>query len=111
MAKMRRNIERIFLLAVTVVFGFLFNQLFAVLKKDFSEVPQRIAEGTMMNINDSRPGERIKTLLTKGFYFRDSRDIELISSAIEKESTMHPGLTDNIGELNKSKYNINADDA
>src|SRR5665647_349832 len=106
-----RITERIFLLIISVVFGLLFYQLFAVLKKDFSEVPQRIAEGTMMNINDSKPGERIKTLLTKGFYFKDNRDIELISSVIEKEHTIHHGLTDNIGELNKNKYNINADDA
>ncbi|MEP7144123.1 MAG: FtsW/RodA/SpoVE family cell cycle protein, partial [Ferruginibacter sp.] len=106
-----RNIERIFLLIISVVFGFLFYQLFTVLKKDFTEVPRRIGEGTMMNINDSNPGLRINTLLTKGFYFKDNRDIELISSVIEKEYAIHPGLTDNTGELNKSKYNINADDA
>ncbi len=108
---MSRNIERIFLLIISVVFGLLFYQLFVVLKKDFAEVPGRIAEGTMMNINDSKPGERIKTLLSKGFYFKDNRDIELISAEIEKENTIHPGQTDNIGELNKSKYYINADDA
>ncbi|MEO6732544.1 MAG: FtsW/RodA/SpoVE family cell cycle protein [Ferruginibacter sp.] len=106
-----RNIERIFLLIISVVFALLFYQLFAVLKKDFVEVPRRIAEGTMMNVNDSKPGDRIKTLLTRGFYFKDNRDIELISSVIEKEYILHPGLTDNIGELNKSKYYINADEA
>src|SRR4051794_16369157 len=96
----RRNIERTFLLAVTVVFGFLFNQLFTVLKKDFSEVPQRLADGTMMNINDSKPGERITTLLTRGFYFKDKQDISLVSSVIEKEYALSPGLMDNTGELN-----------
>ncbi|MEO7768892.1 MAG: cell cycle protein, partial [Ferruginibacter sp.] len=106
-----RNIERIFLLIISVVFGLLFYQLFSVLKKDFKEVPQRLANGTMMNINDSTPGDAIKTLLTGGFYFKDNRDINLISSVIEKEYTVHHGLTDNVGELNKSKYNINAEDA
>ena len=96
---------------ISVVFSLLFYQLFSVLKKDFLEVPRRIAEGTMMNINDNKPGERIKTLLTRGFYFKDNRDMELISSVIEKEYTLHPGLTDNIGELNKSKYYIGADEA
>src|SRR6478735_8688878 len=81
MAKMiyRRNIERIFLLVVTVVFGFLFNQLF--------------------------------TVLTKGFYYKDKQDIGLVSSVIEKEYAVSPGLMDNTGELNKSKYFINADEA
>lgn len=106
-----RNPERFFLLVITVVFGWLFYQLFSVLQKDFAEVPRRLAEGTMMNINDSKPGERIRNLLTKGFYFKDARDIELISAEVEKEYTTNPGLTDNIGELNKSKYNLNADDA
>ena len=106
---MHRNLERIFLLIISVVFGWLFYQLFTVLQKDFSEVPKRLAEGTMMNINDSKPGERIKTLLTKGFYFKDAKDIALISAEIEKEYTMHPGVTDNIGGLNKSKYYINAE--
>ena len=108
---MHRNLERIFLLIISVVFGWLFYQLFTVLKKDFSEVPKRLVEGTMMNINDSKPGERIKTLLTKGFYFKDAKDIALISAEIEKEYTMNPGVTDNIGELNKSKYYLNAEDA
>ncbi|MEJ7586751.1 MAG: FtsW/RodA/SpoVE family cell cycle protein [Ferruginibacter sp.] len=106
-----RTTERIFLLIISVVFGFLFYQLSTILGKDFLEVPARLSDGTMMNINDSKPGERIKKLLTKGFYFKDSRDIGLVSSVIEKEYNLHPGLTDNIGELNKSKYYINADDA
>ncbi|MCW3091226.1 MAG: cell cycle protein [Ferruginibacter sp.] len=106
-----RNIERIFLLIISVVFGLLFYQLFTVLEKDFKEVPQRLADGTMMNVNDPKPGDRIKTLLNRGFYFKDNRDIALISSVIEREYNLHPGLTDNIGELNKSKYNINAADA
>ena len=106
-----RIIERIFLLIISIVFGLLFYQLFDVLKKDFAEVPKRIAEGTMMNINDTKPGERIRTLLTRGYYFKDGRDIDLISSVVEKEYTLHPGLTDNIGELNKGKYSIAADAA
>jgi cell division protein FtsW (lipid II flippase) len=106
-----RLTERIFLLIISVVFGFLFYQLFGVLEKDFDEVPRRLAEGTMMNINETRPGERIQSLLTRAYYFRDTRDIRLIGSVIEKQYTLHPGLTDNIGELNKGKYYINAEDA
>ncbi|MEO6549492.1 MAG: FtsW/RodA/SpoVE family cell cycle protein [Ferruginibacter sp.] len=106
-----RNIERFFLLIISIVFGVLFYQLFAVLEKDFKDVPQRLADGTMMNVNDSKPGERIKALLTRGFYYKDNRDIALISAVVEQRNTLHPGLTDNIGELNKIKYTVNADDA
>ena len=109
--RVSRNIERIFLLIVSIVFGLLFYQLFQVQKKRFVDVPKRIAEGTMMNVNDSKPGERIKALLTRGYYFRDAKDIDLISSVIEKEYALHPGVMDNIGELNKGRYNINADEA
>ena len=109
--KFSRNIERFFLLLISIVIGALFFQLFSVLKKDFIDVPQRIADGTMMNINENKIGERIKILLTKGFYFKDVRDIDLISNTVEKQYNAHPGITDNVGDLNKNKYSINADEA
>ena len=63
-----RTTERIFLLLITIVMGFLFFQLFSVLKKDFADVPKRLSDGTMMNLNDEKPGEHINTLVQKGFY-------------------------------------------
>ncbi|MEP6552976.1 MAG: FtsW/RodA/SpoVE family cell cycle protein [Ferruginibacter sp.] len=104
-----RNIERFFLLVIAVVLGMLFNGLFNVLKKDFKEVPVRIAEGTMMNINGGKPGETIHDLLSKGFYFRDKADIDLVSSVVTQQGSTGTGNIDNVGELNKSKYYINAD--
>lgn len=106
-----RNTERIFLLIISLVTGALFYQLFSVLKRDFTEVPQRLADGTMMNINNSKRGENIETLLAKGYYFKDQRDITLVRSIIESRYLTSPGLIDNIGELNKNKYAINADEA
>jgi hypothetical protein len=41
-------------------------------------------DGTMMNLNADKPGERINSLLKKGFYFQDAKDIELISSVVRK---------------------------
>ncbi|MEJ7676516.1 MAG: hypothetical protein WKG06_01275 [Segetibacter sp.] len=79
-----RNTERIFLLLVTIVMALLFNKLFTVLKRDFADVPKRLRDGTIMNLNADKPGERIKTLLTKGFYFHDKRDINMVSSVVEK---------------------------
>ena len=46
-----RNIERVFLLFISAALAFLFIRLFEVLKKDFDEVPQRLSDGTMVNLN------------------------------------------------------------
>jgi cell division protein FtsW (lipid II flippase) len=106
-----RNIERVFLLLVTIVMALLFYKLFTVLKRDFADVPKRLSNGTIMNLNDYKPGPRITTLLNKGFYFRDKRDINLISSVVANGLNNTVGTTDNIGELNKSKYNVSTEEA
>jgi hypothetical protein len=107
----QRNTERIFLLLVILVLASLFFRLFTVLKKDFAEVPRRLADGSMVNLNNDRPGERIKALLQKGFYFEDQRDIALASSIISERLNTTEATIDNIGELNKRKYDIDAEQA
>jgi hypothetical protein len=77
-----RNIERLFLFLIAAALIYLFSQLYTVLKKDFDEVPSRLAEGTMINLNTGKPDEQIKTLLEKGFYFEDPKDIELARSVV-----------------------------
>ena len=104
-----RSVERFFLLLISLVMGFLFFQLFSVLQSEFAEVNKRLRDGSMMNLNDSRQGERMRTLLEKGYYFRDKQDIELIASSVEKGEAVVK--VDNIGELNKSRYEINAEEA
>src|ERR687885_777195 len=106
-----RNIERFFLFILSIVMVMLFYQLFTVLKGRFADVSKRLANGTMMNLNDDKPGERIKTLLQKGFYFRDKRDINLISEVVENGRRNTIGVIDNAGELNKSRYNVTTEDA
>jgi cell division protein FtsW (lipid II flippase) len=106
-----RNIERLFLLLITALMAFLFFKLYIVLSKDFSEVNRRLKDGTIMNLNAGKPGEHIKILLAKGFYFQDKKDIELISAVVSRASVQGAGQMDNIGELNKSAYNINAETA
>ncbi|TDH26568.1 cell cycle protein [Segetibacter sp. 3557_3] len=106
-----RNIERVFLALITVVMAFSFFQLFKVLEKDFSDVPRRLRDGSIMNLNADRPGERMRSLLTRGFYFQDQKDIALISAAVERGSAASGEDIDNIGELNKSRYNIPAEQA
>ncbi len=106
-----RNIERLFLGLISIVFGFLFLNLYTFLQRDFEDVPQRLAEGTMVNLNDPNPGDRIKTLLEKGYYFEDKKDIELIKSVVANGLLNNKEPIDNTGELNKKIYNVVADDA
>jgi cell division protein FtsW (lipid II flippase) len=106
-----RSVERIFLLLVTVVMAVLFFKLFLVQKEDFAEVPKRLKEGTILNLNAEKPGEQIKVLLQKGFYFNDPKDIEYISRTVTNGRRTDAALIDNIGELNKSKYNVNTEEA
>jgi hypothetical protein len=105
-----RNIERGFLLVITIVMALLFFKLFTVLQKDFAEVPERLKNGTIMNLNDKNPGDRIRVLLQKGFYLSDQRDINLISTTVTN-GTSAADVIDNIGELNKKRYNVNAEQA
>jgi cell division protein FtsW (lipid II flippase) len=104
-----RNTERIFLLLIAGVFGFIFFQLYNVLQRDMKDVQQRLREGTMMNLNDDKPGDRIRVLLQKGYYFEDQKDIDLIGSVVQHVN--RTGEIDNIGELNKKEYDINAEQA
>ena len=87
--------ERFFLLLIAVVFGLLFYLLSVTLQRKFADVTDRMQQGTVMNLNDDKPGERIKTLLQKGYYFRDSLDIALIARTVEKGRTAL--RLDNIG--------------
>ncbi|MBA2746775.1 MAG: FtsW/RodA/SpoVE family cell cycle protein, partial [Flavisolibacter sp.] len=111
MERTGRNLERVWLLAIIAVLGFSFHELYKVLERDFFDVPERMQQGSIVNLNADQPGQRMKLLLTTGYYFEDPRDIELISSVMAQRIDPAAGVIDNIGELNKIKYNIKADDA
>ena len=106
-----RALERTFLLLISVLMAFLFFKLYTVLEKDFEEVPKRISEGSMINLNDPDPGTNIKLLLLKGFYFEDPKDVELIKTVIGQRLNTTEEKIDNIGELNKRKYEVEAEQA
>jgi cell division protein FtsW (lipid II flippase) len=98
------------MLAIGVVLLYLFLQLFDVLRKDFEDVPQRLNDGSMINLNAPKPADNLASLLQRGFYFEDHRDIELVRSVAAK------GLSgviemDNIGELNKRSFELTTDEA
>ncbi|HVG16708.1 MAG TPA: FtsW/RodA/SpoVE family cell cycle protein, partial [Chitinophagaceae bacterium] len=103
-----RSLERTFILLIGALMGFLFFNLHNVHKKDFEDVPRRLAAGTMINLNDENPGQSMKLLLQRDFYFEDKRDIDLISSVITQRLNTNEEPIDNIGELNKRKYDLEA---
>lgn len=106
-----RNIERVFLLAIGAVFLYLFLHLFDVLKKDFDEVPKRLSDGSMMNLNSAKPADALAALLQRGFYYEDPRDIALIRETATRGFAAQTQEMDNIGELNKRAFDISTDDA
>ena len=105
-----RNAERTCLLLTGIIMAFLFWKMFSVLQRDFAEVSTRMANGTMINLNDDKPGERMKEVLEKGMYFEDPKDISFIAKTVA--AAKKPGTEiDNVGTLNKAPYFVNADQA
>ena len=102
--------ERLFILLISVLFLFLFFRLFTVLQLRFADVDKRLQSGTMVNLNSADPAGKIRDLLTKGYYFDDKRDVELITTTVGNNIATGNKI-DNVGELNKRKYYIVADDA
>src|SRR5438270_5643950 len=107
----QRNIERIFLLLVSIVLALLFFNLYGVLQKDFEAVPQRLGNGTTMNLNTPTAASKLKALLQNGFYFEDPRDIRLIYSVLNERLHTNSTLLDNIGDLNKQAFAVDAETA
>jgi cell division protein FtsW (lipid II flippase) len=104
-----RNLERIFLLLIAGVLTFLFMKLFTILKLDFENTPKRLAEGSMINLNEGKPGERMRSLLTTGFYFEDPKDITLAAQIVTQGFINSTEPIENIGALNKRLFNVPTD--
>lgn len=105
-----RNLERVFLIAIGAVLLYLFMQLYSVLENDFTEVPRRLADGSMVNLNAPKPADNLANLLQKGFYFEDPRDVSLVRSVAARGFSGVQEM-DNIGELNKRAFELTTDDA
>lgn len=106
-----RKTERRLLLLSAIILGALFITLFQTLQKGFLEVDSRLENGTMVNINDKKPGQLIRTLLEKGYYFEDKKDIALVEAVVSNGAKSFKEPIDNVGELNKRRFFIEADEA
>ena len=105
-----RKLERLCVLLIGIIIGFLFWKLFSVLQRDFAEVNTRIENGTMINLNAGKPAEAMADLLKKGLYFEDPKDIAFIAATLSGVKDTASSI-DNIGSLNKKRYFVNADEA
>ena len=106
-----RGLERLFLFLVSVVLGLFFFDLYKANQRDFEEVPGRLADGSMVNLNADNVDKRIQALLERGYYFEDPRDINVATAAIAQGLSTQQEAIDNIGELNKRKYYVDAQQA
>jgi cell division protein FtsW (lipid II flippase) len=106
-----RNLERSFLLIGSIVLALLFYRLYTVMKKDLDEVFPRLQAGTMINLNADKREERFRALLERGYYFTDIRDIDLAAKTLARGFASGEPYIDNIGELNKRRFNVNTEDA
>ena len=107
----RRNLERIFLLLAGGVLALFFFRLYDRNQQVFAEVSRRLQDGTMVNLNAPDAGKRVGTLLQKGYYFGDAKDISFAAAAVERGLSARTAPMDNIGELNKRDFRVNASDA
>ncbi|HMI01526.1 MAG TPA: hypothetical protein VK541_03540, partial [Pedobacter sp.] len=102
---------RFLLVIISVVLGALFFTLFFNLQNGFMDVASRLDNGTMINLNEKQPGRLIGGLLEKGYYFEDKKDIALIESVVTGGAKLFKEPIDNVGELNKRRFFVNADSA
>ncbi|WP_285009155.1 FtsW/RodA/SpoVE family cell cycle protein [Pedobacter faecalis] len=100
---------RFLFLIISIVLGALFFTLYNHLQDGFDEVPSRLRNGTMINLNDKQPGKRMRQLLEKGYYFEDPRDMALVERVVATASKPAGLVLDNVGEINKSRYFVDAD--
>jgi cell division protein FtsW (lipid II flippase) len=105
-----RNLERTFLVLITIVLLVVFVRLFTMYQQRFADVSQRLGDGTMINLNAGDRADQLAGLLQKGYYFEDPRDVELIRSVVASSPAANAEM-DNIGELNKREFEVNAEEA
>lgn len=105
-----RGMERLFLLLTGIILVALFGKLYFVLQQKFVDVDKRLQDGTIVNLNTPNTARNVASLLQKGYYFDDPKDVDYIKSTIASKVNIGEEI-DNAGELNKRRYYVNADDA
>ena len=99
------------LVLIAAILGLLFYTLLPVLQADFREVDRALGRGEMVNLNAPDSPQALAGLLTKGYYFDDKRDVDFSQKAFADARSTDSSLIDNIGELNKHRFWVLADEA
>jgi cell division protein FtsW (lipid II flippase) len=106
----RRRNERLFLGVLSVIMILFFFKLFGVLEFRMADTDAKIAAGNIVNLNAPEPVKEVMGVLERGNYDLDKRDIGYIGAVLG--SRLDVGETfSNIGELNKRKYYVPAEEA
>jgi cell division protein FtsW (lipid II flippase) len=99
----KRQTERLLLTIVSIVLAGFFWLLYEKQEADLAEVPRRLAEGTIVNLNTDPAGDKLAKLLLDQYYLEDPRDVRLVHEAVSTGRRLEPEL-DNIGALNKRPF-------
>ena len=106
----RRRNERLFLGVLSVIMILFFFKLFGVLEYRMAETDTKIAAGNIVNLNAPEPVKEVMGVLERGNYDLDKRDIGFIGAVLGSRLEVGETFT-NIGELNKRKYYVPAEEA
>jgi cell division protein FtsW (lipid II flippase) len=109
-----RSLERVFLVLAGIMLSLLFIRLFQIERTNLKEVDKRLSEGSMVNLNAPQQGEHIRSLLQTRYYLEDPADIDYASRAVANgfsDPANGGAPIDNIGELNKDRFDVSATDA
>jgi cell division protein FtsW (lipid II flippase) len=104
-----RRTERLFLFVGSVVLIVFFVTLFFQLQRELNPRMRGVQEGTVVNLNEPTAAENLGRLLMKEYYVQDPKDAAYIVDAVaSKKQNIE---IDNVGELNKKRFSVNANDA
>ena len=106
-----RHMERFLLVLIAAVLGLLFYTLLPVLQADFRAVDTGLKRGAIVNLNAPDSPQALARLLTDGYYFEDKRDIDFSQQVFAQARRADSSDIDNVGELNKHRFWVRADDA
>ncbi|WP_432713155.1 FtsW/RodA/SpoVE family cell cycle protein [Pedobacter sp.] len=106
----KRRKERLFIGLISVVLLLLFFKLFGVLQFRLEGTESKLAEGSIVNLNGPEPVKAIRKVLSTGNYDLDKQDIAYVSSIMDSRLQVGEPFR-NIGELNKTKFDVSADEA
>jgi cell division protein FtsW (lipid II flippase)/cell division protein FtsI/penicillin-binding protein 2 len=106
-----RKIERVLLLAVSIMLAVFFFKLQNHYKNYFQELVIESAENPIINLSKGFNEQSLRDLLKNGNYFRDDADINYISAKIKQGVEASPNGLENLGGLNKRSFFVPAAEA